>query len=34
VGEGEKRRGRYNKTIKVQRGGWRFKNFSNLEKGV
>jgi hypothetical protein len=28
------RRGKYNKTIKVQRGGWRSRKLSKLEKGV
>jgi hypothetical protein len=28
------RRGKYNKTIKVQRGVWRFRKLSKLEKKV
>jgi hypothetical protein len=33
-GRGGERRGRYNKTIKVQRGGWRSKKLSKSEGGI
>jgi hypothetical protein len=28
------KRGGYNKTVKVQKKGWRFRKLSKLEKGV
>jgi len=33
-GRGGEKRGEYNKTIKVQRRGWRSRKLSKLEKGV
>jgi hypothetical protein len=33
VGERGERRGRYNKTIKVQKGGWRSRKFSKSKGG-
>jgi hypothetical protein len=34
LGRGGERRGRYNKTIKVQKGSWMSKKLSKLKKGV
>jgi hypothetical protein len=34
VGEGGEKRIVYNKTVKVQRRGWRFRGLSKLERGV
>jgi len=33
-GRGGEKKGRYNKTFKVQRGGWRSRKLSKLERGV